>query len=126
MKKLIVPALLTVLLNSAVIFAQTGAIATKQFETAYDVYIRTTLDKIPDIPGVAVVVVKDDKPIFLKAYGMAHREAGVKATTDTLWYIASSTKSFTALAAALLDREGTMRFADSITKYTVGLDLKNG
>jgi len=79
MKKLIVPALLAVLWNSAVISAQTGAIPTKQFETAYDAYIRTTLDKIPDVPGVAIVVVKDDKPIFLKAYGMADREAGIKA-----------------------------------------------
>jgi len=125
MKKLIVPALLAVLWNSAVISAQTGAIPTKQFETAYDAYIRTTLDKIPDVPGVAIVVVKDDKPIFLKAYGMADREAGIKASTDTMWYIASSTKSFTALAAALLDREGKIKLSDPITKYASGLELRN-
>ena len=37
----------------------------------------------------------DDKPIFLRAYGMADKEASLKAETDTLFYIASSTKSFT-------------------------------
>jgi CubicO group peptidase (beta-lactamase class C family) len=70
-------------------------------------------------------VIKDDKPIFLRAYGMADKEAGIKADTDTLYYIASSTKSFTALAAAMLDQEGKIKFSDPVTKYTPGIRFKN-
>ncbi|MEQ1645068.1 MAG: serine hydrolase domain-containing protein, partial [Pyrinomonadaceae bacterium] len=82
-------------------------------------------ETIPDIPGFAVVVIKGDKPIFVKAYGIADKEAGVKADVNTLFYVASSTKSFTAMAAALLDREGKIRLADPITKYAAGLQMKN-
>ena len=56
---------------------------------------------------------------------MADREAGIKADADTLYYIASSTKSFTALAAATLDKEGKIKFSDPVTKYTPGIHFKN-
>jgi CubicO group peptidase (beta-lactamase class C family) len=79
----------------------------------------------PDLPGVAIVVIKDDKPIFIRAYGMADKEAGIRADANTLYYIASSTKSFTALAAAMLDQEGKIKLADAMTKYTPGVRFKN-
>src|SRR5436189_2765732 len=128
MKKAIVIALVALLLNSArvFVFAQTGAPATeKDFSAAYDAYISKTIATIPDLPGIAIVVIKDDKPIFLRAYGTADKEAGIKADTDTLYYIASSTKSFTALAAAMLDQEGKIKFSDALTKYTPGVHFKN-
>src|SRR5690606_31120725 len=86
----------------------------RSFGTEYDAFIRSTLVKIPDVPSIAVVVVKDDQPIFLRAYGMADKEAGIETDVDTLYYIASSTKSFTALAAALLDKEGKIKLSDPI------------
>ena len=126
MKKAIAISLITLLLNSACAFAQADAAATqKDFTAAYDAYIRKTIEKIPDIPGLAIVVIKDDRPIFVRAYGMADNEAGTKADADTLFYIASSTKSFTALSAALLDREGKLRLDDPIAKYSNGIQFKN-
>jgi len=56
---------------------------------------------------------------------MADKEAGVKADSDTLFYTGSSTKSFTALAAAMLDQEGKIKLSDSVTKYTPGIHFKN-
>src|SRR6185436_7093472 len=105
MKKLIVISLIALLSNSASVsvFAQTAAgSAEKDFVAAFDARIRETMAKFPELPGIAIVVIKDDKPIFLRGYGMADREAGLKSDTDTLFYMASSTKSFTALAAAML------------------------
>jgi CubicO group peptidase (beta-lactamase class C family) len=113
------------LLSSAAVLAQTAKPTDAEFKVAFDDYIRAALAKTQDVPGVAVVVVKDDKPIFLKAYGVADAATGRRADTDTLFYIASSTKSFMALAAALLDREGKIKLSDPVTKYTAGLDLKN-
>src|SRR4051812_27970199 len=120
MKKAIVISLVVLLLNSANIFvsAQTDARATeKDFSTAYEAQIRKTLEMFPDLPAIAIVVIKDDQPIFLHAYGMADKEAGIQADPDTLFYIASSTKSFTALAAAMLDGEGKIKLSDPVTKY---------
>ncbi len=95
------------------------------FRADLDNFIRSTLDKVPDIPGLAIVVIKDDKPVFIKAYGIADRESGRKANADTLWYIASSTKSFTALAAAMLDAEGKIKFSDPFSKYTPNITFRN-
>jgi CubicO group peptidase (beta-lactamase class C family) len=128
MKKAIVISLVALLLNSAsvLVFAQTDTrAAEKDFTKAYDAYISKTLAAIPELPGIAIVVIKDDKPIFLRAYGMADKEAGIKADTDTLYYIASSTKSFTALAAAMLDKEDKIKLSDALTKYTPGVRFKN-
>jgi CubicO group peptidase (beta-lactamase class C family) len=128
MKKAIVFSLIALLLNSAGVlcFAQTNAPATeKDFNTAYESQISKTLATFPDLPGIAIVVIKDDKPIFLRAFGMADKEAGIKANPDTLFYIASSTKSYTALAAAMLDQEGKIKLADPVTKYTPGIRFKS-
>src|SRR6185503_15863829 len=126
MKKELVVSFVILLLNSADVFAQTSPPATeKDFTANYDARIRQALALFPDLPGIAIVVIKDDKPIFLRAYGMADKEAGIKADTDTLYYIASSTKSFTALAAAMLDQEGKIKFSDPLTKYTPGIQFKN-
>jgi CubicO group peptidase (beta-lactamase class C family) len=128
MKKAIVISLVALLLNSAsvFVFAQTSPqVAEKDFIAAYDAQIRKTIRTFPDLPGIAIVVIKDDRPIFVRAYGMADKEAGLKADTDTLYYIASSTKSFTALAAAMLDKEGKIKFSDAMTKYTPGVHFKS-
>ena len=128
MKKAIVIALVALLVNSAGAFvsAQTLPPATeKDFTARYDARVRHTMAAFPDLPGIAIVVIKDDKPILLRAYGMADKEAGLKADIDTLYYIASSTKSFTALAAAMLDQEGKIKFSDPVTKYTSGVRFKN-
>src|SRR6185436_9848893 len=47
------------------------------------------------------------------------------ADSNTLFYTGSSTKSFTALAAALLDQEGKIKLSDPVTKYTPGIRFKN-
>src|SRR5688500_18017310 len=100
MKKAPAALLIALLFNSVCTFAQSEVARTqKEFVDGYDAYVRKTMERMPDIPAMAIVVIKDDKPIFVRAYGMADREAGIKADTDTLFYIASSTKAFTALAA---------------------------
>ncbi len=117
---------IALLLNSVCTFSQPRTDRTpKEFTDSYDTYIRKTMERLPDIPGMAVVVIKDDKPIFVRAYGTADKEAGIKADTDTLFYIASSTKAFTALAAAMLDQEGKIKFSDPVTKYAAGVSFKD-
>jgi len=128
MKKAIIISLVVLLLNSAnhFAFAQTlPPTSEKDFNAAYDAQIRKTMATFPDLPGIAIVVIKDDRPIFVRAYGMADKEAGIKADTDTLFYTGSSTKSFTALAAAMLDQEGKIKLSDPVTKYTPGIRFKN-
>src|SRR6185503_7487256 len=92
MKKLIVISLIALLLNFApvLVFAQSAAnSAEKDFNAAFDARISETMAKFPELPGIAIVVIKNDRPIFVRGFGMADREAGIKADTDTLFYMAS-------------------------------------
>jgi len=103
-------------------FAQKQA---KEFTQKTDSFINRMLTGIPEIPGVIMVVVKDDQPVFMKAYGWANREQQVKADENTLYYIASATKSFTAMAAAMLDQEGSIKLDDPMRKYAPDIAFKN-
>lgn len=125
MKKALLLSLLVSLFSSTLVFSQqTTASSENDFSAAFDAQITKTLEKFAEVPGIAFVVIKDDKPIILRAYGMADKEAGKKADTETLWYMGSTTKSFTALVAAMIDKEGKIKLADPITRYTTGVQFK--
>lgn len=59
-------------------------------------------------PGLAVAVVRGADVIYVKGFGFADKERNRRVTADTQFYIASTTKSFTALAAAVLASRGTI------------------
>ena len=125
MKKTLTVLVMVLFLGPILTLAQNSPVPdAKQFSNQFDTHIRTVLERVADIPGMAVVVIKDDKPVFMKVYGMANKEAGRKADTDTLWYMGSTTKSFTALVAAMLDKEGKIKLGDPVTKYTAGVQFK--
>jgi CubicO group peptidase (beta-lactamase class C family) len=70
-----------------------------------------------EVPGFAIAIVKDDRVVFAKGYGV--RELGKPAAVDdkTLFAIASNTKAFTAAAVAILVDEGKVKWDDPVTKY---------
>jgi CubicO group peptidase (beta-lactamase class C family) len=71
----------------------------------------------PDAPGAAIIVVKDGKTVFRKAYGMADVANQVPLAPGTTMRIGSITKQFTAAAILLLADEGKLALNDDITKY---------
>jgi len=70
-----------------------------------------------EAPGLAVCIVKDDKVILAKGYGV--RQIGMKqpVTADTLFAIASCTKAFTAASVAALVDDKLMKWDDPIRKH---------
>jgi CubicO group peptidase (beta-lactamase class C family) len=85
-------------------------------KTAVDQAVRQAL-KAWHVPGAAVAIVRDDEVIYLAGHGV--REAGEKApvTPDTLFPIASCTKSFTTAALAILVDEGKVGWDDPVRKH---------
>jgi CubicO group peptidase (beta-lactamase class C family) len=125
MKHILIFTIVSLVLSPVSVLAQAGTqISEKKFNSDLDSYIRRSMEAIPELPSVAMVVVKDDKPVFMRAYGLANKEAGTKADINTLYYIASSTKSYMALAAALIDREGKIKLSDPMTKHAPGVTFK--
>ncbi len=57
-------------------------------------------------PALGVAIVMDGRTILSRSYGLADASAGVSADDRTLWYIASTSKSITGVALALLADEG--------------------
>ncbi len=76
-----------------------------------------------NVPGFAIAIVKDDRVVFAKGYGV--RELGKPTPVDehTLFAIASNTKAFTAAALATLVDAGKIKWDDPATKYLPGFQL---
>ncbi|MHC4989665.1 MAG: serine hydrolase domain-containing protein [Planctomycetota bacterium] len=68
-------------------------------------------------PGMAVAVVRDGEVVHLRGYGLADVENGRPVTPDTVFYIASSTKSFTGTAVAILDERGVFDLEETLGGY---------
>lgn len=71
------------------------------FESTTFASLVTNLLRQYHIPGLSVAVVHNDK-IASTSYGMANYEDSIPCTGDTLFDIASSSKSLTAASVALL------------------------
>ena len=69
------------------------------------------------IPGVSLVIVKDDKIIYAKGLGYKDLENKVPVTPDTQFAIGSATKAFTALSVLMAQDEGKLSIDDSPKKY---------
>ena len=68
-------------------------------------------------PGMAVTVVRDGRVLYAAGFGHADREAGRRVTPETIFYIASTTKAFTGLAAAILDSRGQFQLDAPLSRY---------
>jgi D-alanyl-D-alanine carboxypeptidase len=81
---------------------------------AVDAYIQGSMSK-HHIPGVSVAIVRDGKVIRAKGYGLANAELSVPATEETVYQLASVTKTFTASAVMMLVEDGKLKLDDKIT-----------
>jgi CubicO group peptidase (beta-lactamase class C family) len=66
-------------------------------------------------PALGVAVTMDGRTIYAKSHSMNDVTAGVPADDRTLWYIASTSKSFTGFGVALLAGQGALRLDAPIT-----------
>lgn len=78
-----------------------------------------------EVPGVAIAIVKDDKIVLAKGYGV--KKLGDPAPVDerTVFAIGSSSKAFTAASIAILVDEGKLKWDDPVTKYLPGFQTSD-
>ncbi|GAA4372052.1 serine hydrolase [Hymenobacter koreensis] len=87
-----------------------------------DAYVKRGL-KQWDLPGLAVVVVKDGKVVVAKGYGVRAVGKPEPVDANTLFMIASNTKLFTGTALAKLDDEKKLSLNDKVTKHLPDFQL---
>jgi len=71
----------------------------------------------PDSPGCALGVVRDVTINNKKGYGAASLELGVPLTPQSVFYMGSVSKQFTAASVALAAEQGFLSLDDDIRKY---------
>ncbi|NNF81288.1 MAG: beta-lactamase family protein, partial [Flavobacteriaceae bacterium] len=87
----------------------------QDLETQLDNYLAETYS--PEKPGATVLISRDGKAVYRKAFGMADLELGVKMKPEHVFEIGSITKQFTAVSILMLEEQGKLSVQDDITKY---------
>lgn len=77
-----------------------------------------------DGPGATVLVAKNGKSLYRKAFGMANLELKVPMKPEHVLELGSITKQFTAVAILKLMEEGKLSLEDPLSKYIT--DYPNG
>jgi CubicO group peptidase (beta-lactamase class C family) len=76
------------------------------------------LRKLLRIPGMSAVIVKDQKVLWAKGFGFADQEKQIAATPDTLYHIASLTKTFAATLIMQLVEQGKLDLNEPMSHYS--------
>jgi D-alanyl-D-alanine carboxypeptidase len=84
-----------------------------------DDYVKAEMQR-QHVPGVSVVVIKDQKIIKTAGYGLANIELNVPATAETVYKIGSVSKQFIATGIMLLVQEGKISIDDPVSKFLEG------
>jgi CubicO group peptidase (beta-lactamase class C family) len=71
----------------------------------------------PDSPGCVCAVMREGEVVYSRAFGMANLELDVPLTPQSVFYIASVSKQFTAASIALLALGGKLSLDDDIRTY---------
>ncbi len=91
--------------------------AKKDYVSKVETFYKETLELFDGVPGVGLAIVSNKETLYAGGFGYADLEQKLPFAADTEFYIASCTKSFTGLLAAILDKEGVIKLDAPVTKY---------
>jgi len=78
-----------------------------------------------NIPGLAIAIVKKDKIVYMKGFGVTSIKSKKVVNENTLFQIGSITKSFTATAATMLHVKKKLSLKDRINTWLPYFRLKD-
>jgi len=81
-----------------------------------DAYFEQAL-KDWEVPGMEILIIKDDEVLLEKGYGIKNTETNEPVTPETLMAIASNTKAFTSAALAQLVDEKKIKWDDKVIDH---------
>ena len=73
--------------------------------------------ELSDTPGISVAISYKGKILYKNGFGYSDREKGNRANTDTIYHIASISKTFTSVAILQLMEEGKLKLDDPVSIY---------
>lgn len=78
-----------------------------------------------EVPGMAVALAAEGRPLGLRAFGRRDREAGLEITSDTVFGIGAVSKSFTAVAVLQLQERGLLAVDHPVSRHLPELRVPN-
>lgn len=97
---------------------------TNRFDSI-DSYVEETMTSW-QVPGLALAVIKGDDILHMKGYGVRDIDTHEPVTPNTLFALASVTKAFTAMGAALLVDDGLLEWDKPVRDYLPDFKLSDG
>jgi CubicO group peptidase (beta-lactamase class C family) len=82
----------------------------------FEEYIQKIMEQ-ESIAGAAIAVAQHGEVIYQKGFGVRNQRTQEPVTPETIFGVASITKSFTAMAIMQLEDEGKLSVTDPVTKY---------
>jgi CubicO group peptidase (beta-lactamase class C family) len=71
----------------------------------------------PGSPGCSVGIIRNSSFVYKKSFGYASLEFGVPLTPESVFYVASVSKQFTAASVVLAAEQGYLSLDDDVHKY---------
>lgn len=99
-----------------------GVYSQNDFLTHFDEFASQAMN-VMEVPGMAVSVVKDDSVFLSKGYGVKRIGDTDLVDNNTIFGIASISKSFTALAMNMLVAQGKINWDDKVNSYLPYFDM---
>ncbi len=105
------------ILFSSIVVGQTASLdgKLKEIDDYANNVVQTWADKSG--AGMAVAIVRDDKVVSAKGYGIRELGKPDRVDADTVFAIASNSKAFTTAALAILVDEKKLAWDDKVSKY---------
>jgi beta-lactamase class C len=97
---------------------------TKQFVHDYDAYFAAAFHAA-NIPGAAVVIVKDSQIVFSKGYGFRDMRTKSVVDSNTVFRVGSLSKGFAGVLTGILVKEGLLDWDDPVQKYCPEFKLRD-
>jgi len=111
----------------AVCLLSAAAVARAQGDapwTPLDRFIESAMQQW-NVPGMAIGIVRGNRVVYLKGFGVRDIKTGQAVTPDTLFDIGSCTKAFTSASIAMLVDQGKMRWDDRVDEYVPFFHLRD-
>ncbi len=77
------------------------------------------------VPGAAYAIIKGGRVVAVKVYGTRAVDADLPVTSQTVFRLASVSKTFAADLAAILAKEGKLDLETPVTKFVPALEFKS-
>jgi len=74
-------------------------------------------------PGIAIAIVKGDRVVLARGFGYRDLASCDRVSSDTRYYLKSTTKTLLGLSAAILQEEGAIELDAPISEYLPDLRL---